>query len=123
MGFILKPGTSWWETYARCVSVAPEAFDSDRLRNLTRGEWRRVGTPGDHLNPLDGSPIPGPPRVDRDEAAAAVAYACIEHAEWSAVDLDERRSRVTAAVDAMTEHRDLLSMLLVWEIGKPWRLA
>jgi len=123
MGFILKPGTSWWETYARCVSVAPEAFDSDRLRNLTRGEWRRVGTPGDHLNPLDGSPIPGPPRVDRDEAAAAVAHACIEHAEWSAIDLDERRSRVTAAVDAMTEHRDLLSMLLVWEIGKPWRLA
>jgi acyl-CoA reductase-like NAD-dependent aldehyde dehydrogenase len=23
----------------------------------------------------------------------------------------------------MTEHRDLLAMLLVWEIGKPWRLA
>ena len=46
MALILKPGTSWWETYARCVQVAPEAFDSDRLRNLTRGEWRRVGIPG-----------------------------------------------------------------------------
>ncbi len=23
----------------------------------------------------------------------------------------------------MTEHRDLLALLLVWEIGKPWRLA
>ncbi len=34
MGLQLKPGTSWWETYARCVEVAPEAFDSDRLRNL-----------------------------------------------------------------------------------------
>ena len=30
---------------------------------------------------------------------------------------------MTAAVDAMTEHRDLLALLLVWEIGKPWRLA
>jgi acyl-CoA reductase-like NAD-dependent aldehyde dehydrogenase len=123
MGVALKAGCSWWETYARCVSTAPEAFDSDRLRNLTRGEWRRVGTPGDHVNPVDGSPIPGPPRVSYDEAVAAVEYACREHAEWAAVDLDERRAAVTQAVDALTEHRDLLALLLVWEIGKPWRLA
>jgi acyl-CoA reductase-like NAD-dependent aldehyde dehydrogenase len=123
MGLVLKPGTSWWETYGRCVSVAPEAFDSDRLRNLTRGEWRRVGIPGDHVNPVDGTPIPGPPRVDLDEAQDAVTHACSEHQKWSGVDLDERRARVTAAVDAMTEHRDLLALLLVWEIGKPWRLA
>ncbi len=50
MALVFKSGTSWWETYARCVSVAPEAFDSDRLRNLIRGEWRRVGLPGDHVN-------------------------------------------------------------------------
>ncbi len=25
-GLQVKPGTSWAETYARCVSVAPEAF-------------------------------------------------------------------------------------------------
>jgi acyl-CoA reductase-like NAD-dependent aldehyde dehydrogenase len=30
---------------------------------------------------------------------------------------------VTTAVDALTERRDLLALLLVWEIGKPWRLA
>ncbi|HVA74400.1 MAG TPA: hypothetical protein VNF71_07520 [Acidimicrobiales bacterium] len=28
MALMLKPGTSWWETYGRCVSVAPEAVDS-----------------------------------------------------------------------------------------------
>ncbi|HXA63179.1 MAG TPA: aldehyde dehydrogenase family protein [Streptosporangiaceae bacterium] len=123
MALTLKPGTSWWETYARCVSVAPEAFDSDRLRNLVRGEWRRVGIPGDHVTPVDGTPIPGPPRVNYEEAIDAVAYACKEHTEWAGVDLDERKARVTAAVDAMTEHRDLLALLLVWEIGKPWRSA
>ncbi|MGI8493525.1 MAG: aldehyde dehydrogenase family protein [Acidimicrobiales bacterium] len=123
MSLMLKPGTSWWETYTRCVKVAPEAFDSDRLRNLIRGEWRRVGTPGDHVSPVDGSPIPGPPRVDYDEAVATVAHACTEHDEWAKVPLHERQERVTAAVDAMTEHRDLLALLLVWEIGKPWRLA
>ncbi len=75
------------------------------------------------MTPVDGSPIPGPPRVDYDEAVAAVAHACTEHADWAKVDLDERRQRITAAVDALTEHRDLLALLLVWEIGKPWRLA
>src|ERR1700728_3003808 len=111
MALRLKPGTSWWETYGRCASVAPEAFESDRLRNLTRGEWRRTGIPGDHVNAVDGAPIPGPPLVDRGEAAAAVEYACGEHLAWSAVDLDERRARVSAAVDALSEHRDLLSLL------------
>ena len=119
----LKPGTSWWETYGRCTQAAPEAFDSDRLRNLTRGEWRRIGIPGDHVNAVDGTPIPGPPLVDHDEAVAAVEFACGEHDIWAKVDLDERRARVSAAVDALSEHHDLLALLLVWEIGKPWRLA
>lgn len=123
MGLRLKPGTSWWETYARCLSVAPEAFDSDRLRNLAGGQWQRLGTPGDHVTPVDGTPIPGPPRISHAEALAAVADARKEHEAWGRVDLEERKSRVTAAVDAMTEHRDLLALLLVWEIGKPWRLA
>ncbi len=30
---------------------------------------------------------------------------------------------MTSALDAMATHRDLLALLLVWEIGKPWRLA
>ncbi len=67
--------------------------------------------------------MPGPPRVDYDEAAESVRFACAEHAQWTEMDLDERRNRVTMAVDALTEHRDLLALLLVWEIGKPWRLA
>ena len=46
-----------------------------------------------------------------------------QHAEWAKVELDERRDRVTTAVDSMAAHRDLLALLLCWEIGKPWRLA
>lgn len=121
--FQLKPGTSWSETYARCVAAAPEAFDVDRLLNLVSGEWRRVGTPGHHESPVDMSAIPGPPRIDHDTAVAAVGDARRQHDEWAKVDLDERKARITQAVDEMTAHRDLLAMLLVWEIGKPWRLA
>jgi acyl-CoA reductase-like NAD-dependent aldehyde dehydrogenase len=33
------------------------------------------------------------------------------------------QARVSAAVDAMVEHREVLALLLSWEIGKPWKLA
>ncbi|MBC7373484.1 MAG: aldehyde dehydrogenase family protein, partial [Frankiales bacterium] len=119
----IKPGTTWDEVYARARAAAPEAFDTDRISNLTGGEWTRSGTPGDHVSPVDGSSIQGPPRLDREAAEVAVRYAAGEHRQWLKVDLDERKSRVSAAVAEMRQHRDTLALLLVWEIGKPWRLA
>ena len=119
----LAPGTSWDDAYAKARSAAPEAFDDDRIRNLSGGEWVRTGEPGRHVTPVDGTPIPGPPRVTPDQARAAVHAAKGEHDDWARVDLDERRSRVAAAVAGMREHRDTLALLLVWEIGKPWKLA
>ncbi len=123
MSLVLKAGTSWSDTYSRCGQGAQEAFDPDRIRNLINGEWVRVGHPGEHRNPVDGEQIEGPPRIDHDEAIAAIDGAVREHAAWSRVPLEERKIRVAAAVAAMREHRDLLALLLVWEIGKPWRLA
>src|SRR4051812_38552794 len=122
-GLQLKPGASWSETYARCVAEAPEAFEPDRLLNLFEGRWQRVGRPGYHVNPVDGTPIQGPPQVDRSTAAAAVDAAGRQHADWSKVALDERKERVTAALDMLAGAPDLLALLLVWEIGKPGRLA
>ena len=52
-----------------------------------------------------------------------MAAAADAHRDWSKPSLAERRSRVTAAVDAQADARDDLALLLAWEIGKPWRLA
>jgi acyl-CoA reductase-like NAD-dependent aldehyde dehydrogenase len=103
--------------------VAPEAFDADRLLNLWGGQWRRTGRPLHSLSPVDGMPIAGPPMMEQDEAREAILATLDDHKEWRDVPLAERRARVTAAVDALDDHRDLLALLLVWEIGKPWRLA
>lgn len=120
----LKPGTDWPTVWARCRQVAPEAFGAERGYNLIAGEWRDVGRVSPHPSPVDTRvELPGPPRVDHDTAAAAVAAAVREHREWGRVDLDERRARVSAALDALESQRELLSLLLAWEIGKPWRLA
>jgi acyl-CoA reductase-like NAD-dependent aldehyde dehydrogenase len=119
----LKPGTAWADVYARARAAAPEAFDEDRILNLTGGEWTRSGTPGEQITPVDGSTIQGPPRIDHDDAVTAVAQAAGEHKAWGEVDLDERKSRVLEAVEAMEAERETLALLLIWEIGKPWRLA
>jgi len=123
MALQVKPGTTWDEVYARARAAAPEAFEADRILNLVGGEWQKVGSPGEHVTPVDGTPIQGPPRVSHDEAVEAVGHAAREHKAWGDVDLDERKRRVEEAVDGLAVERDTLALLLAWEIGKPWRLA
>ncbi len=123
MPLILKPGTAWDDAYARCRGVAPEAFHDDRVLNHWGGIWHRDGDPAPDVSPVDGTVIAGPPRLGRSAAARAVRASLDEHRQWRHTPLAERKARVSAALDAFTEHRDLLTLLLVWEIGKPWRLA
>ncbi|MDQ4084918.1 MAG: aldehyde dehydrogenase family protein [Actinomycetota bacterium] len=120
---ILKPGTSWDDAYSRCVAAAPEAFHDDRVLNLWGGSWRRDGIAAASTSPVDGSAIAGPPRLSCDVARFAVGATVDQHRAWRDVALAERKARVSATLSALSEHRDLLALLLVWEIGKPWRLA
>lgn len=120
---VLKPGTEWATAWQRCRAVAPEAFRDDRVLNLWNGAWQLDGRPLRAATPVDGTPVPGPPRLDRATARHAVRASLDQHRAWRDLPLAERRARVGAALDALAEHRDLLALLLVWEIGKPWRLA
>ncbi|WKD30665.1 aldehyde dehydrogenase family protein [Streptomyces xanthophaeus] len=119
----LKPGTAWSDAWRRSLATAPEAFRDDRVLNLWAGSWQPDGRSLPATSPVDGSPVAGPPRLDPETAGAAVRACLDEHRAWRHVPLPERRARVTAALDALAEHRELLSLLLVWEIGKPWHLA
>ncbi|WP_327112589.1 aldehyde dehydrogenase family protein [Streptomyces sp. NBC_01341] len=119
----LKPGTAWQDAWRRCLTTAPEAFQDDRVSNLWGAAWRVDGRPLPAASPVDGTPIAGPPRLDAPAARQAVRAALDAHRAWRHVPLAERRARVSATLDALTEHRELLALLLVWEIGKPWRLA
>lgn len=118
-----KPGTSWNEIYRQARAIAPEAFEADRAANLIGGEWKLTGETRPHSLAIDGSQIPGPPRIDHDTAVTAVELASHQHKSWSLVPLDERQRRVQEAVLLLREHRDAIALLLMWEIGKPWRIA
>jgi acyl-CoA reductase-like NAD-dependent aldehyde dehydrogenase len=119
----LAPGTAWSDVLARAVAATPEAFTDGRPRNLLAGEWADTGTPATLRTPVDGTTLTELSRVDAETALRAVQHAADRHRTWAATPLAERTARVEAALDALTEHRDLLALLLVWEIGKPWRLA
>ncbi|MBV1851622.1 aldehyde dehydrogenase family protein [Catellatospora tritici] len=127
MALQLAHGTDWSTTLARAVAATPEAFDSAAgsatLRNLIQGDWRPIGRPSPLTTGVDGSTLANLSRLDAETALTAVRHAAAAHRDWAATPLPERKARVVAALDALTEHRDLLAMLLVWEIGKPWRLA
>src|SRR5690348_3872327 len=123
MSLRLAPGKAWTDVISRAASVAPEAFAVDRLRNLFSNSWQDAGSPSLVTTPVDGSTLTQLSRVSSAVARSAVGSALDAHRSWASVALPERKARVTAALDALTEHRDLLASLLVWEIGKPWRLA
>ncbi|WP_405775136.1 aldehyde dehydrogenase family protein [Streptomyces sp. NBC_00859] len=119
----LKSGTAWADAWNRCLAVAPEAFRDDRVLNFWNASWQADGRALPATSPVDGSRIAGPPRLDAATAQQAVRASLDQHRAWRHVPLPERRARVSATLDALTEHRELLALLLVWEIGKPWRLA
>ena len=123
MSLHLKPGTAFVDYHARARAVAPEAFDASSLRNLIGGEWVSGGTTRPHVVPVDGSQIIGAPIISSDEAHRAMALAVKQNAEWSKTPLDERMRRVTKAVALLREQREVIAGLLMWEIGKPWKLA
>ncbi|ALC19534.1 aldehyde dehydrogenase family protein [Streptomyces pristinaespiralis] len=119
----LKPGTAWTDAWQRCAAVAPEAFRDDRVLNLWAARWHADGRALPATSPVDQSPVAGPPRLDTTAARQAVRASLDQHRAWRHIPLPERRARVAATLDALAEHRELLALLLVWEIGKPWRLA
>jgi acyl-CoA reductase-like NAD-dependent aldehyde dehydrogenase len=123
MSLQVKTGTDWNTVYARAKALAPEAFEADRINNLVMGKWLSVGTTAEHVNPVDQMPIIGPPKVDHQTAIDAVSDAGRQHVVWGKVSLDERKAKVSAALQGLREARDTIALLLAWEIGKPWKLA
>lgn len=119
----LKPGHGFADAFERARAVAPDAFGNNRLSNLWGGTWRAEGETLAAVSPVDGAAIVGPPMLDQASAQAAMDATVAEHERWSKVPLNERRARVREAVAQLDKHRDLLALLLVWEIGKPWAQA
>src|SRR6266404_2360795 len=120
----IAPVAEWKSLQARLRSEAAEAFAGDgRVLNLMEGNWTEPGFGRHYESPVDGSSLGRLPMIELDTARAAVKFAKSEARPWAAVDLDERRRRVSLCLDGLREHRELIALLLIWEIGKPYAQA
>jgi len=123
MELVLRAGTEFAAIYGRARAAAPEAFGETELRNLLGGQWVASGSTQPHTTAVDGSSIIGAPKLVAAEAEAAVAAAVAQDKDWSKVPLAERKAMVAQALDGIREQRDTIAQFLIWEIGKPWKLA
>ncbi|AYA36677.1 aldehyde dehydrogenase family protein [Hymenobacter oligotrophus] len=121
---IISPEVAFAGLVAQVKQVAPEIFDpSGRYLNLLEGRWQEPGKPQDFVSPIDGSVLGALPMLDRDTALRAVTFANAEADKWAKTDLDERRRRVQDCLDQLRQQADLVGKLLMWEIGKTYKLG
>src|SRR5271170_6335091 len=115
----ISPPAEWTKVLGDLMSQAPEAFAGGSMLNLLEGDWSNPGAGRHYESAVDGRSLGRIPMLDLETARSAVAFAKSEASTWAAVDLDERRRRVSLCLDGLREHRELIALLLVWEIGKP----
>jgi acyl-CoA reductase-like NAD-dependent aldehyde dehydrogenase len=121
---LIAPAAEWDTVVRRLKTEAPEAFLSDgHLLNLIEGEWREPGFGRHYTSAVDGRSLGRIPMIDLEAARRAVKYARSEAGSWATVELDERRRRVSACLEDLRKQRELIALLLIWEIGKPYAQA
>jgi acyl-CoA reductase-like NAD-dependent aldehyde dehydrogenase len=120
----ILPAFGWEKLLAQTRALVPEAFNSERrILNLIGGTWQDPGYERPYKTPNDSTMLGALPFISYEVARNAVEFAAKEQAEWAQVDLDERRRRVQQCLNDMKANRDLLIPLLMWEIGKPYKVA
>ncbi len=112
----------WPTLFRQMQSLVPEAFSSDgHVLNLIDGTWSHPGHGRHYISPVDGTTLGSMPYLDLESAKHAVKFAAAEFEAWSKVDLDERKRRVADCVQRIKAQRELIALLLTWEIGKPYQ--
>jgi acyl-CoA reductase-like NAD-dependent aldehyde dehydrogenase len=120
----IAPIAEWATLFQRLRTEIPEAFTSDgRVLNLIEGEWKEPGFGRHYESPVDGRSLGRIPMIELEVARRAVRFAKAEAANWASLDLDQRRQRVSDCLAGLRKHRELIALLLIWEIGKPYAQA
>src|SRR5262245_50630228 len=121
MANVIAPDVAWNGLLAQVKGATPEIFGAnDHVFNLIEGGWGYPGHGKHYFSSVDGTTLGVMPMIDLETARRAVRFAAEEQRAWAQVDLDQRRSRVSACLAGLREHRDLLARLLIWEIGKTY---
>ncbi|UOQ71272.1 aldehyde dehydrogenase family protein [Hymenobacter cellulosilyticus] len=120
----ISPAVEFGSLLNQVKQLTPEIFTSDgKFQNLMEGQWQQPGSPREFTSPIDGTQLAAMPMLNREQALKAVQFAKQEAAAWAATDLDERRNKVQECLNQLRPHVELVGKLLMWEIGKTYKLG
>ena len=121
---IIAPEVEFSKLLADLQQAVPEIYNAEGgYLNLLEGKWQEPGQPKPFHSPIDGTDIGSLPMLQHDQALRAVRAAKAEAPAWAATPLAERKRRVQDCLDRLRPHIDLVSKLLMWEIGKTYKLG
>ncbi|MDO1449717.1 aldehyde dehydrogenase family protein [Rhodocytophaga aerolata] len=124
MAKIVSPHVEFSSLLEQVKGVTPEIVDPNgNYLNLMEGRWQQAGSPKEFISPINNAVIGSLPMLDRANALRALQGAHREAADWCRIDLDERKQRVQNCLDELRIHVDLIAKLLMWEIGKTYKLG
>jgi acyl-CoA reductase-like NAD-dependent aldehyde dehydrogenase len=122
MSKIISPAVAFPGLREQVKQLTPEIFDRDgQYLNLVEGRWQEPGQPRAVISPVDGSALDSLPLLTTAVAHRAVVFAKREASSWATIDRDERRAKVQEYLHLLRSHADLISKLLMWEIGKTYQ--
>ncbi|MEL6557739.1 MAG: aldehyde dehydrogenase family protein [Bacteroidota bacterium] len=120
----IYPKAEWSKLIADIKSICPEAFNENGdILNLIKGKWQNEGNLKPFNSCIDGTMLGYYPMLRTNDGKEAVEYCAKEFSKWGKTDLDTRKELVTKTLDKMNEHKELLTYVLMWEIGKPYLQA
>ena len=121
---IISPQVEFAGLLAQVRQLTPEIFSAEgQFLNLLEGRWQEPGRARAFHSPIDGTYLGSLPMLDHATALRAVLAAKAEAPAWAATDRDERRAKVQAALDLLRPQVELIGKLLMWEIGKTYKMG
>jgi acyl-CoA reductase-like NAD-dependent aldehyde dehydrogenase len=91
----------------------------DRFQNVINGRLVPTSSTRHGINPATKKANPEVPVSTQKDLDDAIAAAKVAYKTWSRTDIRERRERLIAYSEALTEHTSEFAKLLTAEQGKP----
>lgn len=122
MAKVILEKVNWDNLFSQLKSIAPECFNQEGdILNLIEGKWQKEGNLRPFNSSVDGTLLGHYPMLQKEDALQAVEYGKEDFNKWSKISLERRKEKVSSVVKEIEKHKELIALLLVWEIGKPYK--
>jgi acyl-CoA reductase-like NAD-dependent aldehyde dehydrogenase len=91
--------------------------------NLIEGKWQNEGNLKPFTSCVDGTLLGYYPMLKTQDGKNAVEHCSKEFQSWSGVNLNRRIELVAKTINEIEKEKELIALILMWEIGKPYLQA